>query len=109
MGTARDGPTWKNKAVSKGSDMSRGGNRTDKVRLSEALITLCGNEDKQRMTHVEMHQHIHSHHSRNDLLCLVLHPSSYLQGDDKVDPRGRGSWWLGTLKVGVTLQRGFTA
>ncbi|XP_044071438.1 protein STPG4 isoform X2 [Siniperca chuatsi] len=38
-----------NKAVSKVSDMSRGGNRTDK-------------------------------------------------GDDKVDPCGRGSWWLGALK-----------
>lgn len=35
--------------------------------------------------------------------------SPYLQGDDKVDPRGRGSWWLGTLKVGVTLQRAFVA
>ncbi|KAK5853641.1 hypothetical protein PBY51_014779 [Eleginops maclovinus] len=49
MGTVQDSGPWKNKAVSKLTDMSRGGNRTDKA-------------------------------------------------DDKLDPSGRGSWWLGTLK-----------
>nr|XP_046257828.1 protein STPG4 isoform X1 [Scatophagus argus] len=49
MSTAQYTATWKNKAISKVSDMSRGDNRTDK-------------------------------------------------GDDKLDPCGRGNWWLGTLK-----------
>ncbi|KAK1905916.1 Protein STPG4 [Dissostichus eleginoides] len=47
MSTVQD--SWKNKAVSKLSDMSRSGNRPDKA-------------------------------------------------DDKLDPCGRGSWWLGALK-----------
>ncbi|XP_031139964.1 protein STPG4 [Sander lucioperca] len=61
MTTVQDTATWKNKAVSKVSDMSRGGNKTDKQKQSTVSC-------------------------------------SYLQGDDKVDLCGRGSWWLGTLK-----------
>ncbi|XP_037638423.1 protein STPG4 [Sebastes umbrosus] len=39
MSTVQDTATWKNKAVSKVSDMSRGGNRTDK---GDDKVDLCG-------------------------------------------------------------------
>lgn len=77
-------------------------------------MTLCNSRGQgelvnHRMIHVRDASTDCWHSNAITAETLLLVSCSYLQGDDKVDRCGRGSWWLVTLKVGDTLQCGFIA
>lgn len=78
----------------KARDMSRGGKSTDKVRPNNWVMRTCDTAEAEGRARGRAGTALTSS-CPGSFLCL------YLQGGDRVDPWGRGTWWLQALKVSV--------